>query len=878
MFLFLLALAQGIIIPINFAEHNSNNTCARRLFELLGNYEIEFHPENVDWSKYDWTNTTKLIPELERDAGKIYTNMSIHVLYNDSDYERLEYLQSQSSTYNILLELAGVNTVESLTWPQELGNFDACLALGDEFQWCTSKNIAKQVSAAICVPYECSIESMKDPTLLIELLSAFGENLYTGSLTCTNNFIQTAEAISHINWTHFDPVQAGQALKGLKNCFMQQRVIDYLNTFTNLAAYTMATQGSDINCISKEEQRVSAEIDWNSGTVLFMYGFLCLIAGVATTYYAYKILRIQLKRDEDLRVDSNEYGMLDSKPKTDDRNASAVVESSKEPFERKPWEKLLFYWCLQDSLYECFYPGRQVAFPALDGIRAMAMLQVVLGHSAPFILTVYNYSNPTKVWGPDGEVATFTGQAFPACYLAVDTFFWLSGFLAAYICIKKLSPPKNVTASGTQHMAMSAAKIPFIWLNRWLRLLIPVFFVMLFKSYVMPLWLDTIPKGSSQYHGFFDVCRGKDFLYNMLFIMNDVYSGANRHICLGVTWYLQVDLRIFLFIPVFILFYVYVSKKGAFALTFAALVAHLIALGAWFANNHDGSSLDNDPGHGKYQTDIYFTTWGRYGPICVGVMFAMAWDMWLKKFKKVTWEKQTAIILTCSTICLYLAYGTYGTYDQPMCTTPGQKNCGSGWNYAHRALWGSTHRVLWVVAVTGVAFLCFKDQFPGVNFILSHEFWKPLARLSFLMYLIHLDVIIYTYLVNTPRRIRYSRLWFTIYYSGLVLTTALCALVLFCLIEKPFGKLIKLFLGSLQKAVSKSKKKREPLAGSAPVFSGIQSGPSIQSESTDDNEIAPAGKAKSFVNLLTDTVTDELRQEGEQPTAIKEDSLGHTYS
>ena len=52
----------------------------------------------------------------------------------------------------------------------------------------------------------------------------------------------------------------------------------------------------------------------------------------------------------------------------------------------------------------------------------------------------------------------------------------------------------------------------------------------------------------------------------------------------------------------------------------------------------------------------------RYGPVCVGVMFAMAWDMWLKKFRKVTWEKQTTIILTCSALCLYLAYGTYGTY------------------------------------------------------------------------------------------------------------------------------------------------------------------------------------------------------------------------
>eukprot|EP00493_Phyllostaurus_siculus_P023975 UN24312 len=52
-----------------------------------------------------------------------------------------------------------------------------------------------------------------------------------------------------------------------------------------------------------------------------MYGFLCLIAGVATTYYAYKILRIQLKRDEDLRWDSTEYGMLDSKPKADNQNA-----------------------------------------------------------------------------------------------------------------------------------------------------------------------------------------------------------------------------------------------------------------------------------------------------------------------------------------------------------------------------------------------------------------------------------------------------------------------------------------------------------------------------------------------------------------------------
>ena len=79
----------------------------------------------------------------------------------------------------------------------------------------------------------------------------------------------------------------------------------------------------------------------------------------------------------------------------------------------------------------------------LDGIRCLSMAWVVLGHSHLYIYP-FQYSNMPVLFAPytvDPGVSKLWQQLWftvilGAATFSVDTFFWLSGFLASYIMIK----------------------------------------------------------------------------------------------------------------------------------------------------------------------------------------------------------------------------------------------------------------------------------------------------------------------------------------------------------------------------------------------------------------------------------------------------------
>ncbi len=113
-------------------------------------------------------------------------------------------------------------------------------------------------------------------------------------------------------------------------------------------------------------------------------------------------------------------------------------------------------------------------------MRAISMFWIILGHTADFqvppVLGLSNYHAPAHV------VAELSFQFMPAANFAVDTFFFLSGLLTAYVLVKGvIKKNKN---------------FPFVMaiLFRWLRI-VPVLaflvgaYASLFKYFASgPIW------------------------------------------------------------------------------------------------------------------------------------------------------------------------------------------------------------------------------------------------------------------------------------------------------------------------------------------------------------------------------------------------------
>ena len=174
---------------------------------------------------------------------------------------------------------------------------------------------------------------------------------------------------------------------------------------------------------------------------------------------------------------------------------------------------------------------------SINAIRSLSIFWVILGHIYFFSLSAVD--NPF-------EIATFTKrftfQFIISALFAVDSFFFLSGFLAYYALYKRM-----------QRKGSSFWKIYlFALFLRYIRLTIPYMLMILFE---MGLW-PHIGNGPFYYQGPDDFCINHAWT-NALYINNYIHSDQ---MCANWSWYLAVDMQLFIVAP----FFVYLLVKSPF--------------------------------------------------------------------------------------------------------------------------------------------------------------------------------------------------------------------------------------------------------------------------------------------------------------------------
>ena len=115
---------------------------------------------------------------------------------------------------------------------------------------------------------------------------------------------------------------------------------------------------------------------------------------------------------------------------------------------------------------------------------------------------------------------------------------------------------------------------------------------------------------------------------------------------------------------------------------------------------------------------------------------------------------------------------------------------------AARSFYNGLHRVGWGLAVGWVILACVKGAGGPVNTFLSWRAWAPLARMSYVMYLVHIVVIdyyhslpSYTVTISHPMII-YFLLW-------VLSVSALVAYICIVSFEMPLAHMEKMLFGGL---------------------------------------------------------------------------------
>ena len=365
------------------------------------------------------------------------------------------------------------------------------------------------------------------------------------------------------------------------------------------------------------------------------------------------------------------------------------------------------------------------AITSLNGIRVLSMFWVILGHTFVWVAMTGLLKNPTEF------IATvpkrFSFQAVFGGTFSVDSFFFLSGTLVAYLTLREMERKRC---------------FPFLtyFLHRYLRLTMVYAFLLFFW------WTLTVYFGKGHGWNAFvgpDSAQMKNcerYWWTNLLYVNNFYPWRLNDECMGWSWYLANDMQFYVLAPLIIIPLYYFFPVGL-------VVAGLFLVGSTIANGVIASTNGytasfippaNVTNDGE-SDDIYVKPYCRVPPYLVGlilgfliykrVRFPLHWIL--------NYMIYTVIWLLSAGLCFAVVYGLYNTLHGHILTQ------------AQNISYFMFSRFSWGLGLALLVFACHNGYGCVVNDFLSMKFWIPLSRLTYNAYLIH--PIVLSVLYGTTR-------------------------------------------------------------------------------------------------------------------------------
>ncbi|XP_017145312.1 nose resistant to fluoxetine protein 6 [Drosophila miranda] len=389
----------------------------------------------------------------------------------------------------------------------------------------------------------------------------------------------------------------------------------------------------------------------------------------------------------------------------------------------------------------------------LHGMRGMSLIWVCIGHD-------YLIASTTPVIN---LLDVYTWAKSPFMYViyegvfAVDTFFFISGMLVSMVALRSMEKTKG------------RLNIPLMYLHRYLRLTPIVAVAILVYLKVLPLMADGPLYGTWNFDNY-KSCN-TDWFWTLLYIQN---YAADR-ICLAQTWYLAIDMQLYIIAPLLLIIVYKWGKKGAAVVLLLTLLLAAYLFSILVINDY---SLLSGGDIGLSQK-----THNRASGWLVGFLFGYYLHTIRGKSIKLSratvwlgWITSLALLTTCIFAMYPYGFGKSKTLS-----------------ILSEAFYVSLSRIAWPLGLSWVVFACMQGYGGLANSLLSAPLWQPLSKLSFCVYMWHLFIQnlnagrtrVNTYFSDYDVMLRF---WQDFGFSVLM------AYIMYILIEAPCGGLESLIL------------------------------------------------------------------------------------
>ena len=361
---------------------------------------------------------------------------------------------------------------------------------------------------------------------------------------------------------------------------------------------------------------------------------------------------------------------------------------------------------------------------SLNGLRVMSMFWVILGHVYVWIsIGAVTADNSLEI---KLLLERFTFQSVENAFFAVDSFFFLSGVLVAYLTFRQMK---------------KTGRFPFLhyYVHRYLRLT-PAYAFVLFFAWSLSQYIAAGPV-LSMGNGYSGACS-KYWWTNLLYI-NNLYPWNMAKQCIGWSWYLANDMQFFVIAPLILIpmYYLFpvglvmssVMLAGSFLIT-ATLSGVFDFQGGIFASIAYGY-VPNPNITVSYMDVIYEKPWSRISPYIVGLLlgYVLYKGVRLPFNRKISAPVYLAIWMVSGFLLASTTYGLYFTWHGHVPTR------------AENVVYITFSRFAWGIGLALLVFACHNGYGGLINTFLSMKIWTPLSRMTFNAYLVHPIVLTIVY-------------------------------------------------------------------------------------------------------------------------------------
>ncbi|KAG6445706.1 O-acyltransferase like protein [Manduca sexta] len=401
----------------------------------------------------------------------------------------------------------------------------------------------------------------------------------------------------------------------------------------------------------------------------------------------------------------------------------------------------------------------------VDGIRALAMLWVLVGHaftSVPF------WANPidTFQWVPSLNALWLT-----SAHITVDTFFTLSGMLVVYTTAGKLNGKQLIK------------NIHLFYLNRLLRMFPLLALTVLYEASYLnrmtdgPVWTTVVRH--------VDTCRS-NWWPTLLHIQNYLNP---EHTCVGQSWYLAIDVQLHILSSI-VLFFVLSGRRTVAWIALTAANIGILVVATVYNFHMEFPSGMMSPGRGHqmmyYLVYYYVNTLTRAAPFLVGMI--IGYILHLYRDTTPRWSKITVACVWVGTLLLKAGV-IFALYPlmQP------------DWdNQMVDSLFNSFIRPIWAISLGLLIVACHHGYGGPINWLLSLHIWKLPARISYAMYLVHFGLMLnVNHAALAPVFFSVESVMFT--FLGHFAFTFVVSFLVTLIVDAPFSTIFKILLGKSSK-------------------------------------------------------------------------------